>query len=167
MHLVILAHLPSFGWYVIPAWHFSQNILSGNSKIGFPFLSTTRLYPLLPLTHGPPPLYWLGTSGWCLSFLCAPFPCVFVACLLFMRLPWPECLSARSASYSWPLVVWMSFWTFILYVLLLSWAGSCSVVGLSFFNPTLNLFAGCLTLFFTACRDEFLLFFPLTTFVLV
>ena len=76
----------------------------------------------------------------------APLPCVSMACLMFMRLPWPEGLSARSATRSWPLVAWMSLWAFILYVLLLSWARSHLVVGLSFFNPSLKFFAGRLTL---------------------
>ena len=39
----------------------------------------------------------------------------------------------------------MSLWAFILYVLLLSWARSHLVVGLSFFNPSLKFFAGQLT----------------------
>ena len=39
----------------------SQRNLSGNPKIGFPFLPTTKRHPVIPLTHGPPPLYWLGT----------------------------------------------------------------------------------------------------------
>ena len=40
----------------------------------------------------------------------------------------------------------MSHWVFILYILLLSWGGFCLVVSLPFFNPSLNLFAGWLTL---------------------
>ena len=110
------------GWYVIPARHFPQKSLSGNSRIGSPFLSTARLYPFLSLTHGLPFLYWLGTGWWCLSLVCAPLPCVSMACLLFMHLLWPEGLSAHSASRSWPLVVWMSLWAFVLYTLLPSWA---------------------------------------------
>ena len=34
----------------------------------------------------------------------------------------------------------MSLWAFILYVLLISWAGPCLIVGFSFFNPFLTLF---------------------------
>ena len=69
-----------------------------------------------------------------------------MACLLFMRLPWPKGLFACSATHSWPLMAWMSLWAFILYVLLPSWVESCLVVGLSFFNPSFNLFASRLTL---------------------
>ena len=37
MHLVVLAQLCSFRWYVIPAGHFPQKSPSRNLKIGFPF----------------------------------------------------------------------------------------------------------------------------------
>ena len=80
---------PSFGWYVIPARHFLQKSLSRNPKIDFPLLPTARPYSLLPLTHGLPYLYWLGTSRWCLSLMCAPLSCESMTCLLFMRLPLP------------------------------------------------------------------------------
>ena len=40
----------------------------------------------------------------------------------------------------------MSHWVFILYILLPPWARSCLDIGLSFFNPTLTLFVGRLTL---------------------
>ena len=105
---------PSFGSYVIPAGHFPQKCISGKRRISFPLLSIVRAYPLLSLTHGPPLLYWLGTSRWCLSLVRAPLPCVSMACLLFMHLPWLKGLSACSATRSWPLVAWMSVWAFIL-----------------------------------------------------
>ena len=44
-------------------------------------------------------LYWLGTSGWCLSLVSAPLPCVSMVCLLFMRLPWPEGLSGLCCTF--------------------------------------------------------------------
>ena len=44
--------------------------LSKNPKINPLFLPTTRPYPLNTLTHGLPPMYWLGTSRWCLGPLC-------------------------------------------------------------------------------------------------
>ena len=44
-------------------------------------------------------LYWLGTSGWYLSLVCAPLPCESMACLLFMRLPWPEGLSGLCCTF--------------------------------------------------------------------
>ena len=56
-----------FGWNSILAGHFSQRGLSGNPKIDHLFLPTTRPHPLIPLTCGPPPMYWLGTSRWCLG----------------------------------------------------------------------------------------------------
>ena len=102
---------PSFGWYVILAGHFPQKSLSGNPRIGFPLLSTARPYPLLPLTHGPLLLYWLGTGWWCLSFVRAPLLCVSIA-----GLPWSEGLSIHSGARSWPLMVWMVLCTFVLYI---------------------------------------------------
>ena len=98
---------PSFGWYVIPVKHFPQKSLSGNPKIGFPFspsLDYTFSY-LWPMAHHF--LYWLGTGWWCLSFVHAPLPCVSIACLLFMCLPWLEGLSVHSTACSWPFMVWM------------------------------------------------------------
>ena len=50
MHLVVLAQLCSFRWYVIPAGHFPQKSPSRNLKIGFPF-SPPPNHALLPLTH--------------------------------------------------------------------------------------------------------------------
>ena len=84
---------------IIPAGHFPQKSLSGNSRIDFPLLLSTKPYLLLPLTHGPPLLYWLGTSRWSLSFVRALLPCESRACLLFMRLPWPEGLSSLCCSF--------------------------------------------------------------------
>ena len=71
MHLVILAHICLF-WVVC---HLSRTFpyksLSGNPKISFPILPTTRSYPLLPLTHGPPPrIGWVQVGGaWALCVL--------------------------------------------------------------------------------------------------
>ena len=62
--------LTSFGWDAILAGHFSQRSLSRNPKIDSIFLPTTRPHPLIPLTCGSPPMYWMGTSRWCLSLLC-------------------------------------------------------------------------------------------------
>ena len=95
---------PSFGWYVILTGHFPQKSLNKNPKIGFHLLPTARPYPLLPLTHGPPLLYWRGTSWWCLSLVYAPLPCVSIACLLLIRLPWLESSSMHSTTHSWPLM---------------------------------------------------------------
>ena len=50
MHLVVLAQLYSFEWYVIPAGHFPQKSPSMNLKIGFP-LSLPPNHAFLPLTY--------------------------------------------------------------------------------------------------------------------
>ena len=63
-----------------------------NPKIDFLLLPTTRPYPFLHLTYSPLPLYWLGTSGWCLSLVHAPLSCESITYLLFMHLPLPACL---------------------------------------------------------------------------
>ena len=47
-----------------------QRSLSENPKIGFPLLPTAKPHLHIPLTHGPPPLYQLGTSRWCLDPMC-------------------------------------------------------------------------------------------------
>ena len=130
----------------MPARHFPQKRLSGNPKIGSFLLPTTRPYPLLPLTYGPPPLYWLGTGWWCLSLVRATFPCVSMACLQLIRLQWPEVLSVHSTARSWPFMAWMVLWAFVLYISLTSWARSCLIVSFSFFNPSFALFIGLLAL---------------------
>ena len=60
-----------------------------NPRIDFPLLPTIRPYPLLALTHGLSRLYWLGTSGWCLSLMRTPLLCESIACLLFVHFPLP------------------------------------------------------------------------------
>ena len=82
---------------------------------------------------------WVQVSG-------AQLPCVSMACLLLMRLPWPEGLSVHSAARPWLLVAWMGLWPFIFYVLLPSWAGPYLIVGFSFSNPFFAPFAGLLAL---------------------
>ena len=128
--------------------HFPQNSQSGNSIIGFPFLSTARLYPLLSLTHGLPLLYWLGISGWCLNLVRAPLPCVSKACLPFMHFLQPRGLSSLRCPFC------HSFLTFygvdeLLGLRSLYLAFSLGQVllgmGLSFFNPALVFFVGRLT----------------------
>ena len=47
MHIVTLAQLCPFGWYVIPAGHFPQKSPSRNLKISFSPLLTTKLCPLI------------------------------------------------------------------------------------------------------------------------
>ena len=76
MYLMVPTH-PAFFWAVChpnrisPSKEYErdpQNRLS--------LLPIARPYPLLPLAHDPPLLYWLGTSWWCLSLMRAPLPCV-------------------------------------------------------------------------------------------
>ena len=93
MHLVIPTHLFLFWVICHPSRIFPQKSLSGNPRIGFPLLPTAKPYPLLPLTHYPPLLYWLGIGWWCLSHVRAPLLCVSKTCLLLMRLLWPGGLS--------------------------------------------------------------------------
>ena len=91
-------------------------------------------------------LYWLGTGWWCLSFVHAPLPCVSIACLLFMRLPWLEGLSVHSTACSWPLVVWMFSLSLRSLLLLPSWVGPYLIVAYSFSNPSFAPFVGLLAL---------------------
>ena len=142
MHLMIPTHLSLFWVVCHPSRTFPSKEFKREPKIGFSLLPTSKPYIFLSLTHDPPLLYWLGTSWWCLSLVHAPLPYVSMACLLFMRLPWPKGLFAHFATHSWPLVAWISLWAFVLYVSLPSWAGSCLIVGSSFSNPFLTLFCG-------------------------
>ena len=75
MHLVVPTN-PSFFWVVC---HPSRTSPPKESKWEpqnrLSLLPTTRPYPLLPLTHDLPPLYWLGTGWWCLGLARAPLPC--------------------------------------------------------------------------------------------
>ena len=119
----------------LPSRTFPPKEFEQEPQNKLPFLPTARPYPLLPLTHGPPLLYWLGTNWWYLSLMCAPLPCMPKACLLLMRFPWPGGLSVRSTAHFWPLMAWTSFWAFILYGLLPSRAGPCLIVGFSLFSP--------------------------------
>ena len=68
MQLVISAHLSLFWVASHPSKTFPPKGLKREPQNRFPpFLPqpplTARPYPLLPLTHGPPLLYWLGTCG--------------------------------------------------------------------------------------------------------
>ena len=141
MHLVISTHF-SFFWLVChPSRTFPQKSLNGNP--GFPFLPITRPYLILPLTHGSPPLYWLGVSGWCLSLVLALLPYESMACLVFMRLPLLAGLfgpTVHSAARFNSFVAWMSHWVFILCISFLLWAGYCLGMGLLFFNLALVSF---------------------------
>ena len=126
----------SFRCYVIPAGHFSQNSLSGKPKIGFPLLPTARPHPLLPQSHGPPPLYWLGTGKWCLSLVCASLLYESIAFLVFMHLSLLTDLSNFDPRFGACLtpVAWMSSWVFIPCISFLLWAKHCLGVGFLLFN---------------------------------
>ena len=78
------------------------------------FLLIARLHPLNPLTYGPPPMYWLGTSRWCLGPICmihSVWICFFLAFTPFLL---PLCLFDFVVCSGWclSLVVWRiyGFW---------------------------------------------------------
>ena len=85
-----------------------QRSLSENPKIDSLFLPTARPYPLNPLTCGPPPMYWLGASRWCLGPLCmlhSVWICFFLAFTPFLL---PLCLFDFVVRSGWclSLVAW-------------------------------------------------------------
>ena len=85
MHLVVLTH-PSLFWVVChPRRTFPPKEFEWEPQNRLSLLTTARLYLLLPLTHDPPLLYWLGIGWWCLGFVCAPLLCMSKACLLLMH----------------------------------------------------------------------------------
>ena len=93
MNLVVPTNI-SFFWVVChPSKTFPPKEFEWEPQNRLSLLPTVRSYPLLPLTHDPPLLYWLGTGWWYLSLMRAPLPCVSKACLLLMRLPWLKGLS--------------------------------------------------------------------------
>ena len=118
---MIPTHLSFFLLVCHPSRTFPLKDFEREPQNRLPLLPIARPYPFLPLTHGPPLLYWLGTGWCCLSLVRAPLPCVSKVCLLLMRFSWP-----RARLYVLLL---------ILYDLLSSWAGPCLIVGLSLFNP--------------------------------
>ena len=109
----------SFGRNVILIKHSPERSLSRNSRIDF-FLPTAKPHPLNPLTEGPPPMYWLGTSWWC------PRPCArattICVCLILL-----SCHSCRSC------VVLLYYVYWVLFV-------SCGVRGVWAFRLTLPSF---------------------------
>ena len=163
MHLVVLAQLCPFGWYVIPARHFPQKSLSRNLKIGFP-LSLLPNHALLPLTHD----LIVSCIGWVqagevwalrmpLFHVCPKFACCSCICR-----GW----SAQFAIRSWP----FSGFLFLMAHPIRGWAllngGLCFSLSLPFFlllSPVIPLYHSCCKLFcfnlagpFWACP----LFFP-------
>ena len=90
MHLVISTHLSLFLVVCHPSTTFPPKVFEWEPQNRLPLLPIARPYPLLPLTHGPPLLYWLGTGWCCLILVHAPLLCVSKACLLLMCLPWPR-----------------------------------------------------------------------------
>ena len=69
MHQVVPA-LTSFRWDVIPTGRFSPKKFKWEPQNKPPSFSLPLEHTLIPLTHGPPPMYWLGTSRWWLGPLC-------------------------------------------------------------------------------------------------
>ena len=87
-HQLVPTH-PFFFWVVChPSRTSPPKEYEGVYQNRLSLLPSARPYPLLPLTHDPPLLYWLGTSWWCLGLACAPLPVHTKACLLLMRLLW-------------------------------------------------------------------------------
>ena len=86
MHLVILAYVYFFWVRCHPSRTFLPKELEREPQNRLPFLPTAKPHPLIPLTHGPPPLYWLGIGRWCLSLMCMLHFCLNP--LLF----WPSCI---------------------------------------------------------------------------
>ena len=124
MHLVISAHVCLFWVECHLSRTFPPNELKRKPQNKLLLLPIARPHPLLPLTHGPSPMYWLGTSKWCLNLVRAPLPCESIAFLAFMRLPLPVGLSGPAACsvVFLTLVAWMSHWVFILCISFLLWA---------------------------------------------
>ena len=110
MHLVVLTHFSLFWVVCHPSRTFPPKEFEQEPLNRLPVLPTLRSYLLLPLTHDPPLLYWLGIGWRCLGLVRAPFSCVSKACLLLMRLPWSKGSSMHSTAHSWPLMVWTIFW---------------------------------------------------------
>ena len=136
MHLAILAHIFLIWVVCHPSKTFPPKELEWKPQNRLPFLPSARPHPLLPLTCDPPPLYWLGTSRWCLSLIRAPLPYEFIVFLAFMRLSLPAGLSSpvTCSAACLTFVAWMSHWVFILCILFLLWAGHCLGVDFFFFN---------------------------------
>ena len=82
--------------------------LSRNLEIDPLFLLTTRRHPLNTLTHGSLPMYWLGTSKWCLGPLCRLHSIWIWFFLAFTPFLLPPCLFDSVVLSSWclSLVVW-------------------------------------------------------------
>ena len=59
------------------------------------FLPTIKPHPLNPLTEGPPPLYWLGTSRWCFS----PYVSFTILIIYLLLLPQHSCRSCLVSVY--------------------------------------------------------------------
>ena len=100
MHLVVSTHLFLFWVVCHPSRTFLPKEFKRKPHNRLPLLPTARPYSFLPLAHGLPFLYWLGTGWWCLSLMHAPILCVSKTCLLLMRLPWPGGSSVCSIAHS-------------------------------------------------------------------
>ena len=146
MHLVIPTHLSLFWMVCHPSRIFLPKNFEWEPQNRLSHSPHRQTKPSLTSNPWPPLLYWLGTSWWCLSLVCAPLPRVSITCLLLMRFSWPKVSSVHSVTHSWPFMAWMSLWAFVLYVSLPSWAGPYLIVGFSFSNPFFTPFTGLLAL---------------------
>ena len=135
MHLMIPAHVYFFWLRCHPNRTFPPKEFKREPQNRLPLLPTARPHPLIPLTRGPPPLYWLQVGGaWALWH--APLSYESIAFLALTRLSLPHSLSdfaARSGARL-TLAAWMSLWAFILCIPSLLQARHYLGMGFLFFN---------------------------------
>ena len=112
MYLVVPIHHSLFWVVCHSSKTFSPKEFEREPQNRLFSLPTIRPYPLLPLTHDPPLLYWLGTGWWCLSLVRASLLRMSKAYLLLMHLPWTGGSFARSGAHYWPFMVWIVFLIF-------------------------------------------------------
>ena len=86
MHLVVSTHLYFFQVVSHPSRTLPPKEFEREPQNRLSFLPTAKPYPLLPLTHDSPILYWLGIGWWCLGLARAPVLFMSKACLLLMHL---------------------------------------------------------------------------------
>ena len=121
MHQVVPGHTYLFWVKCYPSRTFPQRSLSGNPRIDPPFLFTVKPHPLNTLTYGLPPMYWLGTSRWCLGPLCM----LHFVCVCFFLAFRPFLLLLRCLILLYVLVcvypLWregcVGFWTHVFFLL--------------------------------------------------
>ena len=145
MHQVVPAYTYLFWVKCHPSKTFPPMKLKWEPQNRPPFLPTAKPHPLNASTHDPPPMYWLGTSRWCLGPLCMLslrlnffFFLAFTPFLL--PLHWFD--SALRSSWCLSFVAWRTCGLLGLYFLsfILSWTGYRSSITLHLLaEPVLSL----------------------------